>query len=129
VPPKRPSTLVGLPAAELRRCVGPPLSVEVGDDGESEKLTYLFYDIPEDDARRPGAQRLPDSQRARIDPKTGRPRRGVGFCEIVVQINKEGMVQSVEAEGVRPDGLADPGCVREKTRRCGVRPNVAAEGS
>ena len=108
--------LIGLPGVELSRCMGPPFSSEI--DGPSERLLYRFYDFPEQVARGAGAQPMRDSLRKGIDPTTGRPRRGVGFCEIVFEL-QDGVVSRFEAEGIRPDGLADPGCIQEKARRCG----------
>ena len=124
--------LVGVPARDLRACIGVPIDVNV--DGETEYLTYRWVEEPEDEEdpfpsrspfpeipRGPDVGR-PGSRAETLDPelrRDGQRRipRGVRFCELVFEI-EEGRVRNVEVEGRRASGLRDDLDCISKARSC-----------
>jgi len=125
--------LVGVKARELSRCVGAPFSVD--EDGETEYLTYRWFDEEESDPlaqssypRAPDPDRFPGDSRPRApgppadrmgddDPDDDTPPRGVAYCELVFEV-RGGVVRSVEVEGRRASGLNDNVNCILKAERC-----------
>lgn len=124
--------LIGVKARDLNGCVGVPYSVD--EDGETEFLTYRWFDAEESDPfdepltrrRYPGEN--PDLLR-RDEPagrdgkpdEDDRPPRGIAYCELVFEV-REGRVQSVEVEGRRANGLNDDADCISKAERCAPAP-------
>ena len=120
--------LIGVKARELNGCVGVPYSVD--EDGETEFLTYRWFDVEESDPfdePLDRTRRLPGDDPVaggRTDPttrdgkdKSDRPPRGVAYCELVFEV-RDGRVQSVEVEGRRANGLNDDVECISKAERC-----------
>jgi hypothetical protein len=118
--------LIGVKARDLNGCVGVPFSVD--EDGETEFLTYRWFNVEESDPfDEPARRRFPGDPPDlldRADPtvrdgkeKDDRPPRGVAYCELVFEV-REGRVQSVEVEGRRANGLNDDVDCIAKAERC-----------
>ena len=121
--------LVGVKARDLNSCVGVPYSID--EDGETEFLTYRWFDSEESDPfedpvrRGQGFPRNEPDLLGRGDPvgrdtkqkEDDRPPRGIGYCELVFEV-RDGRVQSVEVEGRRANGLNDDVDCISKAERC-----------
>ncbi len=123
--------LIGVKARDLNGCVGVPYSID--EDGETEFLTYRWFDVEESDPFEDRTRRLPGQEPdllgrrdpgGRVDPTRrdgkptdDRPPRGVAYCELVFEV-REGRVQSVEVEGRRANGLNDDVECISKAERC-----------
>jgi hypothetical protein len=121
--------LIGVKARDLNSCVGVPFSVD--EDGETEYLTYRWFDAEESDpfddpiARRrfPGddpdvlGRAEPVGRDGKPKTERERPPLGVAYCELIFEV-REGRVQSVEVEGRRANGLNDDVDCISKAERC-----------
>ena len=114
--------LIGVKARDLNGCVGVPFSVD--EDGETEFLTYRWFDEEESDpfedptrTRNPRFPTDPSDPRRRGRLEEDPPPRGVAYCQLVFEV-REGRVQSVEVEARRASGLNDDAECISKAERC-----------
>jgi len=115
------AALIGMSKRQLDRCLE---ATDIRLD-DVDKLIYRWYSerrsIPvtvsprEDGPGRPTVER-PKGKLA--NPDTGRPVRGVTFCELVFEM-KDDRVSAVAAQGVDANGLTDRRCILDKALRCG----------
>jgi hypothetical protein len=108
---KARESLVGMRARHLSQCLGSPTDIET--QGETEILTFIVIEkegdpLPSRDPTRGPELRVPRSRR--IDPETGRPQLGTGYCELRFEVAK-GRVRKVDVTGRRADGLSNRSCI------------------
>ena len=98
---KTRESLVGVPARQLSRCLGPASDVEM--QGDTEILTFTVYE-------REPAPTPPRQPTIRPDFPEPRPMRRVAYCELRFEVTG-GRVRAVEVSGRRSDGLASSACI------------------
>jgi len=98
---KTRESLIGVPARQLSRCLGPASDVEM--EGDTEYLTFTVYE-------REPAPTPPRQPTSRPDFPEPRPLRRVAYCELRFEVTG-GHVRAVEVSGRRSDGLASSACI------------------
>jgi hypothetical protein len=108
---KARESLIGVRARDLQECLGPP--AESATEGDTETLTFIVIEKERDPLPRRQPQERPELQvprSRRVNPETGRPQLGTGYCELRFEVTR-GRVRAVDVAGRRFDGMANRDCI------------------